>query len=343
MCANIELTSVLTDNSPGMNRLLLTILLAIGTLWALPVQATSPYEESLKQLAEGVVADAAKANRGRLAVLDFTDAKGIVTPIGQFLAEELSTQILVAGELKVVDRALIVSTLKKFHVTQLEPAQAKAVKRAAKALRADVFVTGSYLESAGDFRITVKLLNPGTVQSLGATRGTVPKSGPLADLIKEANKPPVVTVDPSAKTAPPPGLGSHSNEQYQLVVTALHRRDNQVTADLTIENTSSRDVKVLCLLQDTVLEDNHGALWKLEAKDNREGLCARGVELSPRTKDRAVLIFSASTDANGSQFILHYHEKSPRRDAQFFIEGLKAESAGAPPAATDDLSPPPAN
>jgi len=326
-----------------MNRLLLTILLAIAMLWTLPVHAASPYEESLKQLAEGVVADAARASKGRLAVLDFTDAKGLVTPIGQFLAEELSTQILVAGELKVVDRTLVSSTLKKFHVTQLEPAQTKAVMRAAKAMRADVFVTGSYLESAGDLRVTVKLLNPSTVQSLGATRGTMPKAGPLGDLIKEANKPPVVTVDPSAKAPPPPGLGFHRNEHYQLVVTALYQRDNQVTADLTVENTSSRDVKVLCLLQNTLLEDNHGALWKLDAQDNREGLCARGLVLSPQEKNRAVLTFSAPTGAQASQFTLRYHEKTPRLDARFSIEGLKAESDGASPSATDTTPPPSTN
>jgi TolB-like protein len=323
-----------------MNRLLLTILLAIAMLWALSAHAASPYEESLKQLAEGVIADAVKAKRERLAVLDFTDAKGAVTPVGQFLAEELSTQILVAGELKVVDRKLASSTLKKLNVTQLEPAQAKAVKRAAKAVRADVFVIGVYLESPDGLRVTVKLLSPSTVQSLGATRGTIPKTGPLAELIKEANKPPIVQVDISAKSAPPPGLGSHSNEYYQLVVTSLRRRDKQITADLTIENKSPRDVKVLCLLQNTVLEDDHGVQWKLEAEGNREGLCARGIELSPGEKDRAVLTFSAPTDANGSQFIFRYHERAPRRDALFSIEGLKAESAGAPPAATDAIPPP---
>lgn len=323
-----------------MNRLLITVLLAIAALWVLPAHAALSYEESLKQLAEGVIADAVKAKRERLAVLDFTDAKGTVTPIGQFLAEELSTQILVAGELKVVDHTMVGSTLRKFHVTQLEPAQANAVKRAARAVRADVFVTGSYLESPDGFLVTVKLLSPSTVQSLGATRGTIPKTGPLTELIKEANKPPVVKVDISAKPAPPPGLGSHSNEYYQLVVTALHRRDKQVTADLTIENTSSRDVKIRCLLQDTVLEDDHGAQWKLEVEDNREGLCMRGIELSPREKDRAVLTFSAPTDATGNQFIFRYHEKAPRPDALFSIEGLKTESAGAPPAAIDAIPPP---
>ena len=323
-----------------MNRLLLTVLLAIATLWTFPAHAASSYEESLKQLAEGVVAEAVKAKRNRLAVLDFTDAKGAVTPIGQFLAEELSTQILVSGELKVADHTLVDATLKKFHVTQLEPAQGNGVKQAAKVLQTDVFLTGSFSDSPEGFRVTVKLLSPSTMHSLGATRGAIPKTGLLAELIKEVNKPPVVKVDTSAKPAPPPGLGFHSNEQYQLVVTTLHRRDNQVIADLTIENTSSRDVKVLCRLQDTLLEDDHGARWKLEAEDNREGLCMRGIELSPRTKGRAVLTFSAPTNATGNQFILRYHEKAPRRDALFSIEGLKIEPAEASPAATDAIPPP---
>ena len=323
-----------------MNRLLLTVLLAIAAFWALPAYAALSYEESLKQLAEGVIADAVKAKRGRLAVLDFTDAKGTVTPIGQFLAEELGTQILVAGEIKVVDRTIVDSTVKKLHVTQFEPAQAKAITQAAKAMHADVFATGSYLESPDGFRVTVKLLSSSTVQSLGATRGTIPKTGPLGELIKEANKPPVVKVDVSAKPAPPPGLGFHSNEYYQLVVTALHRRNNQVTADLTIENKSSRNVKMLCLLHDTVLEDDHGGQWKLEVEDNREGLCMRGIEISRRGKGRAVLTFSAPTDATGSQFTFRYHEKAPRPDALFSIEGLKAESAGASPATIDAISPP---
>ncbi len=325
-----------------MNRFLTTILLAVAMLWALPAQAASPYEESLKQLAEGVVAEALKAKKERLAVLDFTDAKGRVTPIGQFLAEELSTQILLAGERKVVDRTLSSATLKKLNITQLDPAQVKVIERAAKMLHADVFVTGSYSESPGEFRVVMKLLNPSTLQSLGAARGTVPKAGPLAELVREVNKPPVVKIDPFAKLAPPPGLGFHRNNQYQLVVTALHKRDKQVTIDLTIENTSSRDIKVLCLLQDTRLEDAQGAQWKLEVEHNREGLCVRGIELSPRKKDRTVMTFSAPDDANGNQFTFHYHEKLPRLDAQFSIEGLTVEPAEAPPAAPD-TTPPPSN
>ena len=61
-------------------------------------------------------------------------------------------------------------------------------------------------------------------------------------------------------------------------------------------------------------------------EDNREGLCTRGLELSPRRRECAVLPFTAPPDASASQFTLHYHEKSPRRDAAYTIDGLKVES-----------------
>ena len=58
-----------------MNRLLIMVLLAIAALWAVPAYAALSYEESLKQLVEGVIPDAVKAKSGRLAVLDFMNAK----------------------------------------------------------------------------------------------------------------------------------------------------------------------------------------------------------------------------------------------------------------------------
>ncbi|MCE3224593.1 MAG: exported protein of unknown function, partial [Nitrospira sp.] len=46
------------------------------------VLAASKYEESVRELAEGVAAEAIKMKKSRLAVLDFVDSKGDVTPIG---------------------------------------------------------------------------------------------------------------------------------------------------------------------------------------------------------------------------------------------------------------------
>ncbi len=315
-----------------MIRLLLLISgLLLCTLLSSHVLAAGNYEESLKLLADGVIAESLKAKKERLAIIDFTDAKGLVTPIGQFLAEELGTQLLVAGELKVVEHKLVSSTLKKRHLSQIDAASPKALKGAAKAIRTDLFVVGSYLEAPEGILVTVKLISPSNAQGIGAARGMIPKTGPLGELVKEFNKPPVVKVEPPKGPATPEGLGFHRNEFYELVVQTLSRQDNQIRMDLTIENRSRRDVKLLCLLQNTILKDDQGGQWSQSVEGNREGLCTRGVELSPREKDRAVLTFSAPADAPAaSQFTLSFHEKSPRRDATFAIEGLTVEAAISP-------------
>lgn len=305
--------------------------LLCSTLLPTHVFAAGGYEESLKLLADGVIAESLKAKKERLAIIDFTDAKGAVTPIGQFLAEELGTQLLVAGELKVVEHRLVSSTLKKRHITQIEATSPKALKGAAKAIRTDVFVTGSYLDAPEGILVTVKLMNPSNAQAIGAARGMIPKAGPLGEMVKEANTPPPVKVEPPKGPATPEGLGFHRNEFYELVVRALSRQDNRIRMDLTIENRSPRDVKLLCLLQSTVLKDNLGGQWAQSVEGNRDGLCTRGVELSPREKDRAVLTFTAPADSPAaSQFTLSFHEKSPRRDATFTIEGLAVETAPTP-------------
>ena len=316
-----------------IRQLLLISCLLLCTLLSSHVFAAGNYEESLKLLADGVIAESLKAKKERLAIIDFTDAKGVVTPIGQFLAEELGTQLLVAGELKVVERKLVSSTLKKRHITQIDAASPKALKGAAKAIRADVFVTGTYLDAPEGILVTAKLINPSNAQAIGAARGMIPKAGPLGELVKEFNTPPVVKVEPPKGPTTPEGLGFHRNEFYELVVRTLSQQDRQIRMDLTIENRSPRDVKLLCLLQNTVLKDDQGGQWAQRVEGNREGLCTRGVELSPREKDRAVLTFTAPADSTAiSHVTFSFHEKSPRRDTTFTIEGLTVETAISPAA-----------
>lgn len=312
---------------------LLVALAALATGLSHPTSswAEASYEESLKQLADGVTKGAAKAKKQRLAILDFTDFKGEATPIGRFFAEELGTQIMVSGELTVVDRTLTYSTLKKLHVDHVDSAHAKAVRRAAKAIRADVFVGGAILETPEGLQVTVQLINPSNAQTIGVTRGMLPKAGPLNAFLKKEETPQPIVKSESPPEAPPQvGLGTHRNESYEMVVRSIELQTNRVKVDLTIENMSRRDVKLLCHLQDTLLKDEHGTVWHQGIENNREGLCTRGVELLPGRKERAVLTFTGSPETAPTRFVLHFREKLPRRDASFVIEGLHVISSSEP-------------
>ena len=52
----------------------------------------------------------------------------------------------------MVDRKLLIATMEKHQLTHLDTSQAKAAKKVAKALRADLYVTGSYLNFLKAFR-----------------------------------------------------------------------------------------------------------------------------------------------------------------------------------------------
>lgn len=312
---------------------LLALLVGLVTPLSHPTSswAGASYEESLKQLADGVTEGAAKAKKQRLAFLDFTDSKGEPTPIGQFLADELGTQIMVAGELTVVDRTLLYSTLKKLHVNHIDSAHAKAVRRAAKAVRADVFVGGVIIETPEGLQITVRLISSSNAQPIGATRRILPKDGPLTSFFKKEEIPqPIVKMESPKETLPPVGLGTYRNEYYEMIVRSIELQTGRAKVDLTVENLSRRDLKLLCHLQETLLKDDHGSPWHQGIEENREGLCTRGVELSPHRKERAVLTFTGPPETAAAQFTLHFREKLPRRDASFVIDGLKVGSSSEP-------------
>jgi TolB-like protein len=285
--------------------------------------AGASYEETLKQLADAVTEWATKAKKQRLAILDFTDAQGQPTIVGEFLAEELGTQLMLAGELAVVDRTLISSTLKKLHVDRIDSDHAKAVRRAAKAIRADAFVSGVSIETPEGLQVTTKLIDPSSGRPIGTARAMLPKTGPLISFFKQEEAPqPEVAVERPYDPAPPIGLGTHRNEYYEFVVTSIDEQQGRVKLDVTIENHSLRDLKLLCHLKETLLKDEHGTTWHQTVEDNQEGPCTRGLELSPRRKQRAVLIFTAPEEGPAAQFTLYFYEKLPRRDASFTIAGL---------------------
>jgi len=321
----------------SMLRLLLPILLL--ALWHSPAVAASKYEESLRELAEGVAAEAIKLKKERLAVLDFVDPRGEVTPIGRFLAEEVATQLLVVGDLKVVDHKLMIATMKKHQLTHLEASQAKAAKRVAKALRTDLFVTGSFMDIPEGIQITVKLIGPYTVQSVGAARGLLPKAGPLAALIKQQETAPKEVKAAPKPTAPPvPVSKLHQNELYRVILTSISRQPDHVTVELLYENRSGRDLRIACQLQDTYLQDAEGTQWRQDVTHSRESLCTRGFELAAARSQRVTLSFPVKDKAPGHMLSLHIHETAPRPDAVFAFTGLELEPVPAPPAP----EPPPA-
>ncbi len=122
-----------------------------------------------------------------------------------------------------------------------------------------------------------------------------------------------------------------------MIVTGVQRQDQRIALDLTLENRSPRDMNIHCQLQGTFLTDERGNEWRQNVSESRDGLCVKGMELAPRKKAKAILIFPVNDKDPGRILNLHFHETSPRQDTVFAIGDLKLELRPAPetPEGTD--------
>jgi len=155
-----------------------TLVLPQGGLGA------SGLEDGIKELAATLATEATTRGIRRLAVTDFTDLEGRVTPLGRFLAEELSTALAQAGSVQVVDRHQVNQLIKEQNKAGLSVMDPAALSKLGKAGRLDALVTGSVLELATSVRMTVKMIATANANVLATAKTAFPKTGVLAELAK---------------------------------------------------------------------------------------------------------------------------------------------------------------
>lgn len=144
--------------------------------------ATPDFDEQFKQIA-GQLAKAAQEHRiHRVVVEPFTDLDGTVTPIGQFLAEELSTALATSQAVQVIDRDQLVAHFQKRKAERLSRLPKAELEKISKALGLDGVIAGSVVQSASHIRVTAKLIAARTASLVSAAKATMSRAGFLAEL-----------------------------------------------------------------------------------------------------------------------------------------------------------------
>lgn len=172
-------------------------LLVIGLCIALPrpIFAASDYEDGVRELTKAIVADAGKLQKQNLAVVDFTDLQGNVTALGRFLAEELSASLVMVGGVQVVDRNQLNKIFQEHSLSMLGISDPDAIKKVGKVAGADALITGSITEMADSVRVTAKVMATDTARVIAAAKTTIPKTGTIAELLKQGVEIPVSQQD----------------------------------------------------------------------------------------------------------------------------------------------------
>ena len=167
--------------------ILLSFLAGILIL-SLSPSALAEGPDRFKELAKTLLAEAKKQKKHSLGVMDFADLDGHVTPLGQYVAEELSTALAMAGGAAIVDRSQINRVLQQHGLSDLSSLSPEATKKVGRAAKVDALVSGSLVASGSGLRITAKVIDTETARLIAAAKTTLPISGLIADLLKKKDE-----------------------------------------------------------------------------------------------------------------------------------------------------------
>lgn len=151
---------------------------ALGT-----VAPAAGYEHEVHALAARLAHHLPAADLAAVAVVDFTDLRGEPTELGRFLAEELSTALVQAGDgPRVIDRLRLGRVLDELELAASGLLDPEEVRRVGEIAGVDGLVTGNLVPFTDAVRLNVKLLDVRTGEILLTATADLPRTPTLTDL-----------------------------------------------------------------------------------------------------------------------------------------------------------------
>jgi len=133
-----------------------------------------------KAMAEKIAASGEKT----IAVVDFADLQGNVTELGRFLAEEISAELVNAGErFEVVDRLHLKAILKEHKLSASGLIDPTTARELGKVAGVGVLVTGTVTAFGERVKISAKALSTQSAKVICSSKGSIPKTQAIEDLL----------------------------------------------------------------------------------------------------------------------------------------------------------------
>ncbi len=141
-------------------------------------------ERQLQPIVTEIVNGADKIGLQRLTVADLTDLQGQVTELGRYLAEELSTSLVMANPgFGLVDRSNLRMILKEHKLSMSGLVNPDTAKKLGQIAGVDGIVTGTITPLSDSIKLTVKVLAIDTAMVVAAARTTLAKTPAIESLL----------------------------------------------------------------------------------------------------------------------------------------------------------------
>lgn len=152
---------------------------------SVPVGAGT-YDAEMVKMATAITASFDQRQRVKtIAVLDFTDLQGTVTELGKFLAEELSSDLVMGQkQFDVIDRANLKRLLDENKLSRSGLVDPETIKRLGKMAGADALVTGTVTPLGNSLRVSAKIIHTETARIVGAAQANIDKTPEISELLR---------------------------------------------------------------------------------------------------------------------------------------------------------------
>ncbi len=230
--------------------------------------AVSNIEEGVKSLAEQISKNMKEKQKQKIAVIDFSDLNGNVTALGQFIAEELTTQLFITapGNFEVVERRQLLKLEEELALGQMGFIEEKGIKKMGQVLGVDAIVTGSMTDLGNTVKINARMIAVESAKVFAVAATDIPKTVMVSDLMTkqvEGIQPEVKA--PSALTAQTAkqDMPFFKNDLFKITVKSLKKTGNTIELALLYENIVKKNIKAS--LKSAHLSDENGE--RLELKE----------------------------------------------------------------------------
>jgi len=161
------------------------------------------YEREINTLSISIAEKIARSGKKTIAVVDFTDLQGNITELGRFLAEELSSELVNAGKaFEVVDRMHLRTILSEHKLSLTGLMDPKTVKKLGQISGVDAILIGTVTPFGESIRLSVKVLATDTAKIIGSSRGNIPKTQAIEELLAREIKTGEMTSSRTATSSP---------------------------------------------------------------------------------------------------------------------------------------------
>jgi TolB-like protein len=153
-----------------------------------PAFAADDLEAGVKEISQQLASAMGGGKVKKLAVVEFPDLNGYQSSLGQFIAEELITQLSTganAGQFDVVERRQLTRVLQEQELTDSSLFDAGSISKIGKILGIDTIVTGSIADLGTDIKINARAISVETAKVFAAAAAKVPRNDTVLGLMRQ--------------------------------------------------------------------------------------------------------------------------------------------------------------